>query len=170
MIFGEPFETAFDLPPATIQCKTYSLDAIIANVPTMPYESDVILQARDTKTYSVDAIMADARRILYESDLLLASNNTWTYQMSGNIKSDIHEHFYVVDGAVMKCNVRASYRMGGMISTSKYVPRTVTKRPFSARQSLIVPEDINADDRFDLANRRIVVAANKKNALKKSKR
>jgi hypothetical protein len=166
MIFGEPFETPFDMPPATIQYKTYSLDAIMANVSTVPYESDVILQSRDTQTYSVDAIMEDLGRVLYESDLLLAENDTQTYQMAGRIKSDLHLSFYVMDGAVAKCNVRANYRMGGMISNARYSPTTPQRTAFSARQSLIFPEDVNADDRFDLTDRRVSVAANKKNALK----
>lgn|GEM_PF-4842748 len=169
MIFGEPFETPFDMPPATIQYKTYSLDAIMANVSTVPYESDVILQARDTKTYSIDAIMEDVGRVLYESDLLLAGNNTQTYQMAGRIKSDIHLGFYVMDGAVALCNVRANYRMGGTISNTRYSPTTPQRTAFSARQSLIIPEDINADDFFDLANRRVAVEAKKQNALKQSK-
>ena len=29
------------------------------------------------------------------------------------------------------------------------------RRAFSAKQSLIVPPDVNADDRFDLADRRV---------------
>ena len=93
MIFGEPFETPFDMLPATIQYKTYSLDVIMANVPTVPYESDALLQARDTKTYSVDAIMENVGRIIYESDLLLAGNDTQTYQMAGRIKSDLQPIF-----------------------------------------------------------------------------
>ena len=169
MIFGEPFETPFDLPPATIQYKTYSLDAIMANVLTVPYESDAFLQAKDTKTYSVDAIMESAEKVIYESDLLLAANNTQTYQMAGRIKSDLHLSFYVMDGAVAKCNVRAKYRMGGLISNARYCLNKTQQTAFSARQSLIFPEDINADDFFDLADRRVAVAANKKSTLKQSK-
>jgi hypothetical protein len=165
LIFGEPFETPFDLPPATIQYKTYSLDAIMALVPTILYEADALLLSRDTKTYSVDAIMEDVGRVLYESDLLLAANNTQTYQMAGRIKSDIHLGFYVMDSAVMKCNVRANYRIGGMISNARYSPTMPQRIAFSARQSLIVPPDVNSDDRFDLANR-VAVSANKKSALK----
>ena len=90
MIFGEPFETPFDEPPATIQYKTYSLDAIMALVPTVPYESDAFLQARDTKTYSIDAIMESVEKVNYQTDLVLARNDTQTYQMAGRIKSDIH--------------------------------------------------------------------------------
>lgn len=150
MIFGTPFETPFDMPPATTQYKTYSLDAIMANVLTVPYKADALLQARCTKTYSIDAIMESVRRVLYESDLLLAGNGTQIYQMSGRIKSDIHEFFYVMDAALMRCNVRASYRMGGLISNQRFT----TARPvgsFVAAQSLIEPDDINADDRFGLA-------------------
>jgi len=169
LIFGEPFETPFDLPPATIQYKTYSLDAIMALVPTILYEADALLQARDTKTYSVDAIMEDVGRVLYESDLLLAANNTQTYQMAGRIKSDLRRSFYVMDGAVMKCNVRANYRMSGTISNARYSPTKFQRTAFSARQSLIIPEDINADDRFGLADRRVAAEANKKSTLKQSK-
>ena len=143
----------------------------MANVPTVPYESDVILQSRDTQTYSVDAIMEDLGRVLYESDLLLAENDTQTYQMAGRIKSDLHLSFYVMDGAVAKCNVRANYRMGGMIAAANTRSWPTPKRgAFSARQSLIIPEDINADDFFDLADRRVAVAANKKSTLKQSER
>jgi len=166
LIFGEPFETPFGLPPATIQYKTYSLDAIMALVPTILYEADALLQARDTKTYSVDAIMEDVGRVLYESDLLLAANNTQTYQMAGRVKSDIHLGFYVCDGAVALCNVRAKYRMGGLlVSANTRSWNTPKRRAFSAKQSLIVPDDINADDRFNLANR-VAVEAKKKSALK----
>ena len=142
----------------------------MALVPTILYEADVLLQARDTKTYSIDAIMEDVGRVLYESDLLLAENDTQTYQMAGRIKSDLHLSFYVMDGAVAKCNVRANYRMGGMISNARYSPTTPQRTAFSDRQSLIIPEDINADDFFDLANRRVAVAAKKQNALKQSER
>ena len=170
MIFGEPFETPFDMPPATIQYKTYSLDAIMANVSTVPYESDVILQSRDTQTYSVDAIMESVGRVFYESDLRLAANDTQTYEMTGRIKSDIHLGFYVCDGAVALCNVRAKYRMGGMIAAANTRSWPTPKRgAFSARQSLIIPPDVNSDDRFDLAARRVAVEAKKQNALKQSK-
>jgi hypothetical protein len=71
-----------------------------------------------------------------------------------------------MDGAIAKCNVRAKYRMGGMISNVRYSPTTPQRTAFSAKQSLIIPEDINADDIFDLADRRVAVAAKKKSALK----
>ena len=125
-------------------------------MPTIPYEADVLLQAKDTKTYSVDAIMEDVGRVLYEFDLRLAENDTQTYKMAGHIKSDIHLGFYVCDGAVMKCNVRANYRMGGMIAAANTRSwPTPKRRAFSANQSLIVPSDVNADDFFDLADRRV---------------
>jgi len=170
MIFGDPFETAFDLPPATIQYKTYSLDAIMALVPKVPYKADARLEANPVHAHCADGIIELGIVESYQADALAEARLLETYRMSGSIRSNIHEYFYVVDGAVMKCNVRAYYRMGGIISNSKYVPRTVTKRPFSARQSLIVPEDINSDDRFDLLDRRIAVASNKQKALKQSKR
>jgi hypothetical protein len=73
--------------------------------------------------------------------------------MSGRIKIDIHEWFYVADAALMKCNVRSTYRMGGLIGYGRFAD-PVLVGPFVARQSLIVPDDINADDRFELARRR----------------
>ena len=132
----------------------------MALVPIVPYESDALLQARDTQTYSIDAIMENVEKVIYEVDLLLAENDTQTYQMAGRIKSDIHLGFYVMDGAVMKCNVRANYRMSGrLVSANTRSWPTPKRGAFSARQSLIIPEDINADDRFDLANRRAAVAS-----------
>ena len=49
MIFGEPFETPFDMLPATIQYKTYSFDAIMAECANGTLRGDVLLQVRDTK-------------------------------------------------------------------------------------------------------------------------
>ena len=94
-------------------------------------------------------------------------NLTCCWLETTRIKSDIHLGFYVCDGAVMKCNVRANYRMGGMIAAANTRSwPTPKRRAFSARQSLIIPPDVNADDVFGLADRRVAVAANKKGTLK----
>ena len=154
MIFGEPFETAFDMPPATIQYKTYSLDAIMALMPKVPYCADSRLEANPVHTHFADGIIELGKVESYDADALTEARLLETYRMSGRIKSDIHEYFYVVDGAVMKCNVLASYRMGGTISDVKCSPTTSQRAAFSAKQSLIIPEDINADDRFRYARRR----------------
>lgn len=60
-----------------------------------------------------------------------------------------HEFFYVMDAAIMKCNVRAGYRMGGTIGYGRF-PDPVTAGTFQASQSLIFPPDVNADQRFGL--------------------
>lgn len=169
MIFGvSTFGTPFDLPPATTEYKTYSFDAIMAMVPEVPYAADALaeasciteygadarLEANPVHTHRADGIIELGILESYEADALAEASLLKTYSMSGRIKIDIHEFFYVADAALMKCNVRASYRMGGTISDVKYSPTAPQQTAFSAKQSLIVPEDINADDRFKYARRR----------------
>ena len=127
------------MPPVTIQYKTYALDVILANLPMVPYEADGLLAENLIENYHADA--------LAEAQVME------TYRMAGRIKSYIHESFYVADAALMKCNVRSTYRMGGLIGYGRFAD-PVLVGPFVARQSLIVPEDINADDRYRLARRR----------------
>ena len=167
MIFGTPFETPFDCYPTTKNYKTYDLDVILARLLKEQYDIDSILSRLSEDHYDIDGILANDKEVNYYSDSLMEEESQTAYYMNGHIKSDIHLGFYVMDGAVAKCNVRANYRMGGMIAAANTRSwPTPKRRAFSARQSLIVPPDVNSDDRFDLADRRVAVAANKKNALK----
>lgn len=66
-----------------------------------------------------------------------------------DLSDHVHQFFYWMAGAIQKCNVRASYRMGGLIGWNRFAD-PIYSGAFSAKQSLIIPEDINADDRFGL--------------------
>lgn len=66
-----------------------------------------------------------------------------------NIVDRIHESFYWLAGAVAKTNVRSNYRMGGLIGWNRFADH-IYEGSFSAKQSLVMPEDVNADDRFGL--------------------
>lgn len=151
MIFGQPFETAFDQKPVTV--KTYTLDAIMALVPTVPYGADALLEANTVHTYQDDGIIELGVVESYAADALAEAQVHETYRMAGRIKIDIYEYFYVADAALMKTNVRAGYRMGGMISNTRYSPPEKKQPAYTAKQSLIQPEDIRADDRFRFARR-----------------
>ena len=58
-----------------------------------------------------------------------------------------HEYFYFSNAAIQK-RYHANYRMGGTISDVKCNFSGPQKTSYVASQSLIIPEDINADDRF----------------------
>lgn len=150
MIFGQPFETAFDQKPVTI--KTYSLDAIMADLPTVPYQADALAEGLDIAGYDADGMIALAVVESYAADALTETQGQVTYRMAGCIKSDIHEYFYVADAALMKCNVRATYRMGGLIGYGRFAD-PIYSGSFTAKQSIIIPPDVNADDRFALERR-----------------
>lgn len=56
MIFEhDPFETPFDSPATKARYETYSIEAVLANVPRAPYDADALLKAVATHTYSVSA-------------------------------------------------------------------------------------------------------------------
>lgn len=82
MIFDTPFETPFDEPSATTAYKTYSLDAIIANLPRIVYDSDALLRADKVLTYRASArigidtpsYQADAILVLDPSDPRLSDS------------------------------------------------------------------------------------------------
>ena len=170
MIFGQAFETPFDCYPTTKNYKTYNLDVILARLLKEQYNIDGTLTKLSEEHYDIDVLLASISNVQYNSDSLMEKESQTAYYMNGRIKSDIHLGFYVMDGAVALCNVRAKYRMSGrLVSANTRSWPTPKRLAFSAKQSLIVPSDVNADDIFDLADRR-VVAAKKKNALKRYKR
>jgi hypothetical protein len=58
-----------------------------------------------------------------------------------------HNSFYVIDGST-SIKYISYYRMGGSIVDNNYIPFSYDKKPFVAKQSLIVPDPINSDDKF----------------------
>jgi hypothetical protein len=55
--------------------------------------------------------------------------------------------YYVIDSA-LQISSNSTYRIGGSISDSQYLPLEKVNVPFQAVQSLIIPEKINSDDKF----------------------
>lgn len=55
MIFGTAVETPFDDLAAIVKYKTYSLDAILANLPRVTYDQDALLKSNVTVTYRASA-------------------------------------------------------------------------------------------------------------------
>lgn len=58
-----------------------------------------------------------------------------------------HEYFYFSDATIQK-RCLSGYRMGGTITDVKCNSPIFKKTSYTASQSLIIPEDINPDDRF----------------------
>jgi hypothetical protein len=61
-----------------------------------------------------------------------------------------HESFYVINSAIQE-GFGLTYRMGGALSDVKYAPKPLSRRAQAAKQSLIIPHNIDFDKTIDIA-------------------